>query len=313
MASQNLKINPFIQTLFDLKLTSESDLLPFHNKVRDMKGIKVLRSKKSGLVVLDKINHIDFNYYENNEHYVNGKHQIETFKGIVKTTFLDDAKRRVDQYRKYIKGKSVLDFGCGRGEFVFEVKKISPKVFGLEPNRWNREDIEKQGIKCYRELTDIPEEIKFDYIFLNHVFHHLTQPIETLKKIKKYLNKDGAIVMEVRHGNDFLIEKFDAKEYRDFSFCSEHLILHTFESLKKFSQKAGFKKVDVFFYQRYPISNHMHWFMNRKPGGHNVLEFLNEPKLNEAYRSFLVNRKETDTLIAVLSSGVQSPISKSFD
>lgn len=310
--SSKLTSNPLIQTLFRLKISDESDLLPFYPRVRDRKGIKVLRSKKSGLVILDKVSHIDFDYYENNVHYVQGKHEIETNKGVIKTTFLDDASRRVGQYGKYLKNKKVLDFGCGRGEFLYELGSLTQKRFGVEPNKRNREQLISDGIICYRELNAIPLDQKFDFIFLNHVYHHLLEPIEMLKKLKQHLNENGSIILEVRHGNDFLIEHFQNKAYLDFAFCSEHLILHSEKSLEKFCKEAGFKNTKVHYFQRYPVSNHYHWFINHKPGGHDILKFLNDEKLNFAYKNYLIENKLTDTLIAVLSKGEISKINNTF-
>lgn len=56
-------------------------------------------------------------------------------------------------------------------------------------------------IECLFDLTNSNE--KFDYIFLNHVFEHLDNPVGVLKDLVSRLNKGGKIIIEIPHGNDF--------------------------------------------------------------------------------------------------------------
>ena len=67
-----------------------------------------------------------------------------------------------------------------------------------------------------------------------HVLEHIPHQIQTLKIIKKNLKKNGKLIIEVPHADDFLLNFDELKEFKDFTFWSEHLILHTFFSLKKF-------------------------------------------------------------------------------
>jgi SAM-dependent methyltransferase len=309
---QSLIENPLINLLTTHQILDLKHLEPFHDKVRDMDGIKVLRDRTTGLVVLDKINHISFEYYENNVNYTTGRDMVHTKSGTITTKFLDDNLRRVKMYGPYFKGKSILDFGCGRGEFVLMLHKKKHEVYGLEPNKWNREYIEGKGVKCFSSIETLEPHRKFDYIVLNHVFHHLTDPLTILKQLKKHLKKDGAIILEVRHGNDFLINSLNDGSFRDFTFCSEHLILHTHDSLLKLCKAGGFKNTSVHYYQRFPLSNHIHWFLQRKPGGHAILDYFNTPQLVKQYAKVITNRKETDTLIAILPNGNPTGIENCF-
>ena len=49
------------------------------------------------------------------------------------------------------------------------------------------------------------------------------------------------MIIEVPHARDFLIETFDINSFKDFTFWSEHLILHTKESLVAFAKESGLK------------------------------------------------------------------------
>ena len=65
-----------------------------------------------------------------------------------------------------------------------------------------------------------------------HVLEHIPYQIDTLKILKSKLKKGGKIIIEVPHAEDFLILQEELKEFKNFTFWSEHLILHTYKSLK---------------------------------------------------------------------------------
>jgi hypothetical protein len=85
--------------------------------------------------------------------------------------------------------------------------------------------------------------------------------------------------------------------FRSFTLWSEHLILHTRESLRRFVEAAGFVDVRVSGHQRYPLANHLHWLKEGRPGGHVHWSMLRDDGLDAAYAAVLVRLDLTDTLI----------------
>lgn len=132
-----------------------------------------------------------------------------------------------------------------------------------------------------------------------HVLEHLPYQVKTLKSLKSRLNRKGKIIIEVPHAEDFLILQKELKEFKDFTFWSEHLILHTYKSLKTVLLKSGFKKINIKYYQRYNFSNHLGWFLKKKPGGHEFYKKIISKELNLSYCENLKNLGQTDTLIAI--------------
>ena len=135
-----------------------------------------------------------------------------------------------------------------------------------------------------------------------HVLEHIPYQIDTLKVLKSKLKNKGKIIIEVPHAEDFLILQEELKEFKNFTFWSEHLILHTYKSLKTVLSKAGFKNIKIEYYQRYNFSNHLGWFLRKKPGGHFFFKGLFNKQLNQSYRENLKNIKQTDTLIAIATA-----------
>jgi hypothetical protein len=62
----------------------------------------------------------------------------------------------------------------------------------------------------------------------------------------------------------------------------------------------GFSKVEINYYQRYTIFNHLNWLNNGTQGGHKNNKF-NDNNLISSYDSFLENNKKTDTIIVYCS------------
>jgi hypothetical protein len=62
---------------------------------------------------------------------------------------------------------------------------------------------------------------------------------------------------------------------------------------------AGFRNICVKGVQRYPLSNHMHWLVKNKPGGHFDYSYLETTRLLNAYEEMLASIDQTDTLLLI--------------
>lgn len=204
-----------------------------------------------------------------------------------------------------MKDKFILDFGCGRGGFLSLINesKISSNIFGIELNKINRERINSSGIKCCKYINEL--NCKFDIIFLNHVFEHLTDPIMILNDLKKMLNKDGKIIIEIPHGDDFLIKKANLTSFKNFTFWSEHLCLYTSKMIKSILDYCKIDNYHISYFQRYNINNHFFWLKEGKPGGHKK-EVLFEGEIIYNYNDYLVKNRISDTLIIMI--GINSEV-----
>lgn len=265
-----------------------------HDKVRDSDAIHVLECPNCGLVFLSTFSHITNQFYEESG-MLNGKLDIKNYRN---NSFKDD-KRRADYCADSITNKSILDFGCGAGGFLHLIKGITKDAAGLEIDNNINNYINEEGIKCYKQITEIQD--KFDYITLFHVLEHLPNPIEVLKGLRKYLNPSGSIIIEVPNSQDALLTLYKNKAFADFTYWSCHLFLFSKENLLNVFKQAGFNVKYIKQVQRYPLSNHLYWMSHQKPGGHKEFNFLHNSILNSEYENQLANLGYCDTLFAEIT------------
>ena len=290
MTKNNL--NPIYKELLHLKLIKKKNIINISKKTRDKK-ISVLKDKVSKIIFLEK-------FITNQNYYSSIKYdskKVKTLDGNVKTTDLNDDKRRLEQFQKLFVNKKILDFGCGWGGFLKKLKNAR-SLNGIELRKECIEYFEKnKKINVSSQLNNFSG--KFDIITMFHVLEHMPYQIKTLKLLRNKLKKNGKIIIEVPHAEDFLLEFDELKEFKKFTFWSEHLILHTYYSLKTILKKAGFRNIKINYFQRYGFDNHLGWFIKKRPGGHIFFKKYNSKNLNYNYIQNLIKIKKTDTLIAV--------------
>jgi 2-polyprenyl-3-methyl-5-hydroxy-6-metoxy-1,4-benzoquinol methylase len=287
-------MSAIISLLEEIGFTNTDNLGLFLKGTRDNPKVNVLKCKETGIYILDKI-------FTNEKYYINNKIYSKRDKVLLKdnkeisTKLLSDNERRSKQHKQFYEGRIVCDFGCGKGDFIREIKNKSKKVIGIELNSINKKKLENEGFEIFNSIDETQDQ--FDTIFLNHVLEHLTDPVRILEKIKMKLKPGGDLIVEVPHADDFLIKTLDLEAFKKFTFWSEHLILHNKNSLKTFLEYAGFKTYNIEYFQRYPISNHFYWIKKGLPGGHEKFDGTIDKELEKSYNNYLINIKQTDTLI----------------
>lgn len=275
--------------LYELGMVHASDVVPFYPRVRDRTDIAVLRDTKTGVVFLNTTEHMDIAHYENMR---DGSYWGGENRGKALALYREDDQRRAAQFGATIAGKDFIDIGCGTGGLLDRVRTSAKSIAGIEPQKHAREELKKLGYTMCRLPIEAPKE-SFDVAGLFHVFEHLTEPLKTLKEVRNILRPSGTLILEVPHARDILL-KLDA--FKAFTLWSEHLVLHTKESLRTYLEVAGFKNIRIEGYQRYSLANHIGWLVDGKLGGQKrypVFDTFTSP-----YARFLKAINQTDTLIA---------------
>ena len=262
-------------------------------QVRDAPDIKILECSHCGLVALSSQAHIQSGFYE-----ASGMHGAEPapMDSWLRDTEADD-QRRLDLLKPLLPNKRLLDFGCGAGGFLRKAQHVADTVVGVELERRVREYWEGR-IQISADLESIGAG--YDLITVFHALEHLPDPRTMLRTLAGILAPTGRMVIEVPSASDALLTLYVSDAFQRFTYWSQHLFLFNAETLRRLAEQAGLRIVAIQQYQRYPLSNHLHWLRHGKPGGHEKWAMLDSPELNHAYASALAKIGRCDTLIAHL-------------
>ncbi len=89
---------------------------------------------------------------------------------------------------------NILDYGGGSGQFAHICKKIFPNSDVYITDLYNEkllDEFKKYNIQIkFKEFEK--NNIKFDFIFLNDVFEHLSNPVKVLKLLKQKLKSKNS-------------------------------------------------------------------------------------------------------------------------
>lgn len=136
-------------------------------------------------------------------------------------------------------GKSLLDVGCGTGDFLQEASNAGWKISGIEPNEQARDIANKKSnnsVFDVEQLSKFPSQ-SFDAITLWHVLEHLPELDQHLAIFKNLLKPDGALIIAVPN-----YKSYDAGIYKEFWAAYDvprHLWHFSQESLKRLGAKVN--------------------------------------------------------------------------
>ncbi len=291
--------NPIFAELVALGVIDPSALRKISERTRDL-PVPVYLDETSGVIFLESCETSEDYYEADKQEDREDAKSITHFSdgSVVKTAVLEDGRRRFEQFAERLAGKVVCDFGCSYGNFLLQARDSAAAVYGVELREHCHARIaaETPELRVAKDIRD--HGTAFDLVTMFHVLEHIPNQTGILARIREALKPGGEIVIEVPHARDFLIQSVELPEFRDFTFWSEHLVLHTRQSLEKVLAAAGFENIEIQGFQRYGYTNHLRWFLERKPGGHDTFKAFEDAELEAAYRAFIARRDATDTLIA---------------
>ncbi len=210
------------------------------------------------------------------------------------------AQRQVSFLKKYLRPHFVLgEIGASKGHFLSLAKKYVKEVVAVEPGVEEAKILRQRRIKHYPWLDDAVKAGKtFDVVAMFHLFEHLSQPKEFLKKLGRVLKKGGLVFVEVPNVDDILISRLNLRPFQEFYFQPMHCFYYNEQTLSNVFRKSDFRLVRCRYLQRYPFSNHLQWLLAGKSGGNEEYErqFKN---INKAYAGILADHKLTDTIMCI--------------
>lgn len=145
--------------------------------------------------------------------------------------------------------KTILDIGCATGYFAQKLKEKNCRTYGVEIDKIAAQEARRFCEKVI--IGDIQKDSKlgiprnyFDYILLLDVLEHLEKPERVLRDVKKYLRRNGRVIISVpnvAHLSVRLELLFGSFRYSKFGILDKrHLRFFTKQSFIELIHKANF-------------------------------------------------------------------------
>jgi 2-polyprenyl-3-methyl-5-hydroxy-6-metoxy-1,4-benzoquinol methylase len=193
-------------------------------------------------------------YYESDKyisHTNKGNDLINSVYKVVRSFTLKSKRNLINRLAKR-KG-TLLDMGCGTGEFIHTCQQDGWKVKGIEPSPHARKQAEELNqTSLYSDLFQVEDSAQFDAITLWHVLEHVDDLQATVKKLKQLLKSDGVLVVAVPN-----YQSLDAQIYQEHWAAYDvprHLYHFSQKSMEKLMNGHGLKieqvlpmKLDSFY------------------------------------------------------------------
>lgn len=173
---------------------------------------------------------------------------VPYYKEVIRAASISDEmkKFRRKQFggfvKKYsLKGKKVIEIGCGGGEYLSIMQDAGAEAYGLEYSPGSVAQCVKNGLKVSRGFiqssSDRLNGAPFDAFFILNFLEHLPDMNSTLRGIYYNLAYDAVGLVEVPNF-DMILRK------RLFSeFIGDHLFYFTKETLSSALQQNGFEVI----------------------------------------------------------------------
>lgn len=153
-------------------------------------------------------------YYESEDYISHTDTKRNLFEKVYHMVRSISLKRKLKLINNLSKdSKTLLDVGCGTGDFLLTAKQNGWNVKGIEPNPQAREIANSKtnnAVSNIESLLDLDKQ-SFDVITLWHVLEHLPNLEEHIQLFQSLLKPNGRLVIAVPN-----FKSYDATYYKSF-------------------------------------------------------------------------------------------------
>jgi len=166
-------------------------------------------------------------------------------------------KYKIIEVRKFIRGKTMLDIGCGVGTLTRALAGYFEKVVGIDGAAVKIQKAKEKNNKkniIYKQclIENFKSDLQFDFIVSTNVLEHVADPAIFLAQVKQMLAGDGIVVMTVPNALGLhkrigkymgIIEDFYKLTPADLE--KGHKRVYDMETLENEFRNAGFNPVHI--------------------------------------------------------------------
>lgn len=154
-----------------------------------------------------------------------------------------DARRRLQEIRRYLCGGRLLEIGCGTGELLALAVQEGFEVTGVDSSQQSLQQVRARfGLRqLYDSLDAVPRSAGyFDVVVISHVLEHLYDPVRALRRIYSLLRPQGLLFVAVPNLGGWGARLLGG----DWpGFGPVHVTYFTFQTLSNLLARTGFSVV----------------------------------------------------------------------
>jgi SAM-dependent methyltransferase len=140
---------------------------------------------------------------------------------------------------------TVLDIGCGAGDFLLKARRLGYRVAGVEPDSIAARLAQTKGLDV--TVGSLPgsglPSSSFSHVTMNHVFEHMHDPVGALREIHVLLQPGGRLWLAMPNLN--CIARTSPQLLWYILDAPRHLVLFTPDLTEAVLAQAGFTSVKV--------------------------------------------------------------------
>ncbi|MBU2445178.1 MAG: class I SAM-dependent methyltransferase [Bacteroidetes bacterium] len=147
--------------------------------------------------------------------------------------------------KRYGKINSILEVGCGKGQFLSAAKELGYTVNGIEISQDGCRFAKSQfGLDIFNgTLEEFRTEKKFDLIIFNHSLEHLPDPLFAIRRSFELLSKKGVVWIVLPNLSS--TDRFVHGDKWDGWHLPYHLFHFNPKSLKYLLSRIPFSQIEI--------------------------------------------------------------------
>jgi len=186
------------------------------------------------------------NYYKSEDYISHTDSKRNLFEKVyhwVRNYSLQQKLKLINKYSS--QPNSLLDIGCGTGDFLATAQKAGWQIQGIEPDAGARVIANKKTSNSVKDVEALEDfaNASFDVITLWHVLEHLPNLDEQIQILDKLLKPEGTLILAVPN-----FKSHDAKHYKEFWAAYDvprHFWHFSQDAISKLFSKVGMHVVQT--------------------------------------------------------------------
>ncbi|MCF8234986.1 MAG: class I SAM-dependent methyltransferase [Bacteroidales bacterium] len=151
-------------------------------------------------------------YYKSEKYLSHTDSNDSIFSILYRSVKQYTLRKKLNIIKRFVRSGSLLDIGCGTGDFMALAKEKHWIVRGVEQNENARMLAQKKNLEILSSVDQLDSvNERYDVITLWHVLEHLPDLHSTMKIISQKIKEDGILLIALPNHNSW-----DARHYEKY-------------------------------------------------------------------------------------------------